>query len=89
MSYDVFGAQGSTKTLSRHLSLQFTPTSPNAKRAPSPTVEDDEEFEAEKFAMERTAAEVMKRRAQRGQTSRQRWSDISLEAVKVDSATEP
>lgn len=88
ISYDVFAAQSPTKNLKRQLSLQFTPTSPTTRRAPSPTIEDDEEFEAEKSAMERTAAEVMKRRAQRGKMERQRWSDISLDAVKVDTPVE-
>ncbi|EMD36980.1 hypothetical protein CERSUDRAFT_95248 [Gelatoporia subvermispora B] len=73
------------KTLSHRYSLQFTPVSPSFTFDRSPTmIVDDDDFDQEKLAIERSAAQVMQQRTKRART---RWDEKSLAAlssIKLD-----
>ncbi|KAH7926936.1 hypothetical protein BV22DRAFT_1194028 [Leucogyrophana mollusca] len=76
---------------SRRLSLQFTPSSPSfppsafspsALLAQQPMVEDDEEFEGEKQALERSAKEAAGKREKR----ERRQHEPVMQSVVIDSS---
>ena len=77
----------------RSISLQFTPTMTPSRtsefpkqsaRSPTPAVEDDEDFEVEKRAIERSGVEANKRRdGLRAHGARARWTNISLDEVQI------
>jgi len=88
---------------SRRLSLQFTPASPNvstkALSLASSTqifVTDDNEFDAEKSVLTRSAAEASLRRPPSNRTLRQRWDEprlapmttIKVEKSETDESTQ-
>ncbi|OCH94561.1 P-loop containing nucleoside triphosphate hydrolase protein [Obba rivulosa] len=77
------------KTLSHRYSLQFTPVSPSFTFDRSPTmIVDDDEFDREKLAIERSAAHVTQQRTKRVRT---RWDEKSLAvltSVKVEAPME-
>ncbi|TDL27874.1 P-loop containing nucleoside triphosphate hydrolase protein [Rickenella mellea] len=76
----------------KRLSLQFTPTSPtfsmySHSRDSTVTIEDDEDFEGEKMALERSGSEATKKRMGRKDRSRRKvvqWDEVKLDAVKVE-----
>ncbi|KAH8112831.1 P-loop containing nucleoside triphosphate hydrolase protein [Phellopilus nigrolimitatus] len=95
-SFATLGRKKSRRSTQRkHSSLQLTPTSPSAVVPPLPSafvpaadVEDDEDFEYEKAAMERSGMEANRRRIRRAAGERVHWSDFSLDGIMVEAPTE-
>ena len=87
ISADLFSSKNVRDDVKRHLSLQFTPSSPEfSTRAFIPGMEDDDEFYDEKTrdAIERTGELASKRRLER-RPNRTKWTDVNLELERVGS----
>jgi ATP-binding cassette subfamily B (MDR/TAP) protein 1 len=71
---------GGFKKLPKSLRISKRATQMSSTLQSESTVEDDEEFELEKEAMERSAAEVTRRRklSEKGKVIRARWDEASL-----------
>ncbi|TBU63518.1 P-loop containing nucleoside triphosphate hydrolase protein [Dichomitus squalens] len=82
-----------TAASSNRLSLQFTPTSPTLCGHPSPKsfapsmVEDDEDFDREKAAIQRSGSMAGEKRHYRGHR-RRHTRDVRLDAVIIEKAEE-
>ncbi|KAI1782829.1 P-loop containing nucleoside triphosphate hydrolase protein [Ganoderma leucocontextum] len=82
-----------TAASSNRLSLQFTPTSPTLCSYPSPKsyatsmVEDDEDFDMEKFAMQRSGSMAGEKRHHHGHR-RRHARDVRLDSVIIEKAEE-
>ncbi|KAI9060101.1 P-loop containing nucleoside triphosphate hydrolase protein [Trametes sanguinea] len=87
-----------TAASNNRLSLQFTPSSPTLCYYPSPKpfatasmVEDDDEFEAEKAAMQRTATSASQRRSREQRRTRRdpTFATVKVEKSEVSSQENP